>query len=69
MMSPCPRRSGLTTSATSYEFHRMSKSPCTLFSESVKKHGWRRFFQQRKNRNLGPKLHFLQPEEVASSEK
>ena len=32
--------------------------------DSAKKHGWRRFFQQRKNRNLGHKLHFLQPEEV-----
>ena len=35
MMSPSPRRSGLTTSATSYVFHRMSKSPSTLLSESV----------------------------------
>ena len=48
-----------------------SVSCCNTFCAYilVEKHGWRRIFQQRKNRNLGPKLHFLQPEEVASSEK
>ena len=40
-----------------------------LQTQLAKKHGWRRFFRRRKNRNLGPKLHFFEPEEVASSEK